>query len=52
MELVEADGRAASGIDQEFLIAGLDQRAWSEPLRARDRHAGPEQGHPEIAAHC
>ena len=52
LELIEPDGRAAAGVDQEFLVAGLDQRAGAEAVRARDRHAGPEQCHPEIAAHC
>src|SRR5262249_25283778 len=49
LELMQADGRAAAGVDQEFLLAGLDQGAGAETLRARDRHAGPEQCHPQIA---
>src|SRR5262245_41544824 len=48
LELMQPDGRAAAGIDQEFLLAGLDQRAGAETVRARDRHAGPEQCHPEV----
>src|SRR5215470_1011710 len=48
-ELVETNGCAATGIDQKLLVAGFDQRAWTETLRARDPRAGPEQGHPEIA---
>src|SRR6516225_2354054 len=45
---MQPDGRAAAGIDQKFLLAGLDQRAGAETVRARDRHAGPEQRHPEV----
>ena len=54
LELVQTDGRAPAGVDQKLLVAGLDERARAEPLRARDRHAGPEQRHPEIALvrHC
>jgi len=33
LELVQPDGRAAAGIDQEFLLAGLDQRARAETVR-------------------
>src|ERR1700704_6922404 len=50
-KLIEPDRRAAAGIDQEFLLAGLDQRAGSEPVGARDRHTGPEQSHAEVACH-
>ena len=50
LELVEPDRGAAAGVDQELLVAGLDQRAGAEAVRARDRHAGPEQCHAEIAA--
>ena len=50
LELIEPDGGAAAGVDQEFLVAGLDQRAGAEAVGARDRHAGPEQGHAEIVA--
>jgi hypothetical protein len=46
LELMQADGRAAAGVDQEFLLAGLDQGAGAETVGARDRHAGPEQCHP------
>ncbi len=46
-ELVEADRGAASGVDQEFLVAGFDEGRGSETLGARDRHAGSEQGHAE-----
>src|SRR3954462_4478381 len=49
LELIEPDGRTAAGVDQEFLIAGLDQRRGAEPVGARDRHAGPEQGYAEVA---
>ena len=52
LELVQADGRAAACVDQKLLVAGLDERARAEPLRARDRHACPEQRHPEIALYC
>src|SRR2546423_14054544 len=48
LELMQPDGRAATGIDQEFVLAGLDQRTGAESVGARDRHAGPEQCHPEI----
>jgi hypothetical protein len=30
LELIEPDGGAAAGVDQELLIAGLDQRAGTE----------------------
>ena len=50
MAIVGASGSGKSTL--LHLIAGLDQRTRTEPLRARDRHAGPEQGHFEIAAHC
>src|SRR6185295_15202200 len=52
LELGEPDGRAAAGVDQKFLIAGLDQCGRTEALRARDRHTGPEQRHAKVAAHC
>ena len=37
LELMQPDGRAAAGIDQEFLLASLNQRAGAETIRARDR---------------
>src|ERR1700745_1508998 len=49
LELMQPNGRAAAGVDQEFLLAGLDQGAGAETVRARDRHAGPERWHPQIA---
>ena len=54
LELVEPDCGAAAGIDEKLLVAGLDQRAGSEAVGARDRRAGPEQGYLEIAPahHC
>src|SRR3569833_1918065 len=52
VELIEPDRRATTGVDEEFLVAGLNQGARTEPFRARDRHTGPEQGHFEVAAHC
>ena len=48
IELVEPDGGAAAGVDQQLLVAGFDQRARSEAMRARDRHTGPEQRDLEI----
>ena len=41
-DLVEPDGRAAPGIDEQFLITGLDQRAGPKPIGTRRWHAGPE----------
>src|SRR4051794_33191124 len=49
LELIEPDGSAAAGVDEELLVAGLDQRARAEAVGARDRHAGPEQCHAEVA---
>src|SRR5690348_1391313 len=48
-ELIEPDGGAATGVDEELAVAGLDQRARTEALGARDRHPGPEQRHAEAA---
>src|SRR5262249_29399619 len=48
-QLMEPDGGAAPGVDQEFLLAGLDQRARTEAVGARHRHAGPQQGDAEVA---
>src|SRR5436305_1350400 len=48
LELVETDRGAATGIDQKFLVASLDQRARTEAVRARDRNASPEQRHAEV----
>src|SRR6476661_8763207 len=42
---------AAAGIDEKLLVAGLDQRARSEAVGARDRRTGPEQCHAEVARH-
>ena len=42
---------AATGVDEECLVAGLDQGAGAETIGARDRHAGPEQCHAEVARH-
>jgi hypothetical protein len=50
LELVEPDGGAAAGVDEQLLVAGLDQRAGAEAVGARDRHAGPEQCHAEVGA--
>src|SRR5262249_2781816 len=47
LQLIEPDRGAAPGIDQQLLIAGLDQRGRAETIRARERHAGPEQGNAE-----
>src|SRR5207253_349685 len=49
-ELVESDCGAAAGVDEELLVAGLDQRAGAEAVGTRDRHAGPEQCHAEVGA--
>src|ERR1700722_2811972 len=48
LELEEPDGGAAAGVDQEFLLAGLDQRARAEAVRARNRNAGSEQGDAKV----
>ena len=48
-ELVEPDGGAASGIDQELLVAGLDQGARPEAIGPRNRRPRPEQRDAEIA---
>src|SRR5262249_47719316 len=51
LELGEPDGRAPPGVDQELLGAGFDQRTRPEAVGVRDRHAGPEQRHPEAGGH-
>src|SRR5690348_9896683 len=48
LELVEPDRSTAAGVDEELLIAGLDQRAGAEAVGAWDRHAGPKQCHAEV----
>lgn len=47
-ELVQPDRRTAAGIDQQLLIARLDQRARTEAVGTGRRHARPEQGNLEI----
>src|SRR6266700_948072 len=49
IELVEPDGSTAAGVYEELLVAGLNTRAGAEAVGARDRHAGPEQCHAEVA---
>src|SRR5258705_12969428 len=49
LELIDSDGRPTTSVDEELLIAGLDQRAGAKAVGARDRHAGPEQRHAEVA---
>src|SRR3954469_2933126 len=51
LELIEPDGGAAAGVDQELLVAGLDQRAGAEAVGARNRDAGSEQCYAEIVGH-
>src|SRR6188472_1626316 len=51
LELIEPDGGAAAGVDEEFLLTGLDQGGGAKAVRARDRHAGPEQCHAEVGGH-
>jgi hypothetical protein len=41
LELVEPYCGAPAGVDEKLLVAGLDQRAGSEAVGARDRRAGP-----------
>ena len=48
-DLKKPDGRAAPGIDEQLLLAGLDERARPETVGAWRRHAGSEERHPEIA---
>src|SRR5262249_42705470 len=50
-ELIEPYRGAASGVDEQRLVAGLDQRARSETFGTRSGHSGPEQRHAEIAGH-
>src|SRR6476660_2847658 len=50
LELIQSDGSATTSIDEEFPVAGLDQRAGAKAVGARDRHAGPEQCHAEVRA--
>src|SRR5262245_30668187 len=53
-DLKQPDRGASSGIDQQFLVAGLDQRARPETIGTRCGYAGPEQRDAEIARsdHC
>ena len=41
-KLRKPHGGAAAGVNQEFLVARLNQRAGTEALEAWDRRAGPE----------
>ena len=49
LELPQADRHAAPGVDDEFLVAGLDQRARAEAGRARRGRGGAEQRDLEVA---
>src|SRR5262245_54489385 len=50
-ELIEPDGRATPGIDQQSLLARLYQGRRAEAVRARDRRAGAEQRDAEVIWH-
>ena len=47
-ELIEPDGGAAAGIDQQLLIAGFDEGARPETVGTGNGRSRPEQGHAEI----
>src|SRR5580698_7155601 len=54
LELKKPHRYAAPGIDEEFLIRGLDQSAGPETFGTRYRNAGAEKSDAEVArlAHC
>jgi hypothetical protein len=47
--LTEPDGGPAASIDQELLIARLNERAWAESIRTGNWRPRPEECHAEIA---
>src|SRR5205085_1720220 len=51
LKLREPDSGAPAGVDQEFPVARLDQRAGAEAFDARDRRAGPKQSDAEVGRH-
>src|SRR5262245_38733812 len=47
-DLEQPDGRPSPRIDQQFLLAGLDEGAWPEAIRTRRGYARAEQCDAEI----
>src|SRR5262249_14425333 len=47
-DLEQPDGRPSPRIDQQFLLAGLDEGAWPEAIRTRRGYACAEQCDAEI----
>ena len=51
-QLIQANGRAAAGVEEHFAPTRLDEGRWTEAVGQRDRCSRPEQryGYPVLLA--